>query len=140
MAKIDVLENAPNQNSTAEEWKAWHEALKSHLGLKKANFYFVKVWSRIGSNKANTVELREYLRKNGIEISRDAFNRITDLGADAVDFYGSLFKAGRTAAFALGGIAIIGIGMIVYNLAKNPVDSAGAIANARTGGALKKLR
>jgi hypothetical protein len=120
----------PQRGDTADVWKNWHEALKSNFGKKVANQLFVQAWKVRGSTSVSTNSLREYLKKNGIEISTTAFQDIADKGSDITNFFGDIFNVGKYAGIAIGVILIGTTGYALYNIAKNPASSAGTALKA----------
>jgi len=135
--KADPTTNIPGYNAKSDAWIQWHKELKSNFGKKVANSLFLKAWGIRGNSSANTNELREYLKKQGITLSGSAWDSIVDAGADIGDFFGDFLSISKYAGIALGVIVIGGIGMIVFNIAKDPVKAIGTAASLRTGG-LKK--
>jgi len=128
--KADVVSNIPQFNSPAENWIQWHKDLKSNFGKKIANGLWLKAWRIRGNSSANTNPLREYMKKQGVEISSSAFDKVIDMGADVTDFIGDAFQVSKYAGIAIGVIILGGAAMIVYNLAKNPAQNAGLAARA----------
>lgn len=127
--------DVPNKKSTALEWITWHTALKRSYGKKSANYIFSKAWNKRGgvNASANTSELRDYLKKNGIEIDKNFTATITDSAGDVLDGIGDLFGVGKIFGIALGVIVIGGAGLLIYNIAKNPVGAANAAAKLKGG-------
>jgi hypothetical protein len=132
--KTDPVRTIPTKNSNFEEWIAWHKALKQNFGKKQANILWVKAWSLRGSSSANTNDLRQYLEKSKIKIDNSAWDKIVDSGVDITDALGDWFKVGKFAGYAILFIVIGGAGMIVYNVARQPIKAAAAAASLRTGG------
>jgi len=136
--KFDPVENIPKDGSTQEEWISWHKALKSNFGAQNANALWIKAWKKYGSPGANTNDLRTYASNQGIEISRDAWQTIYDKGIGITDYFGSFFQVAKYMGIALGVVIIGGIGMAVYNIAKQPGETAGKALGAASKGAFKK--
>lgn len=127
--KVDPTSNIPTQSSRPEEWIEWHKGLKSNFGKKVANSLFTKAWVLRGTPQSNTGDLREYLSKNGIVISTSAWDKIVDKGSDVTDFFGDVFNIGKYAGIGLAVILVGGIGMLVFNIAKDPNKAVGSAAN-----------
>lgn len=123
--KTDITKSIPTVNSKSEAWIQWHKDLKSNFGKKTANSLFVKAWSIRGNPTANTSDLREYLEKQGIKIDKSAYDSLVDTGSGVTDFFGDIFHFSKVGGMVMGAIVIGGVGMIIYNLAKNPAKSIG---------------
>ncbi len=121
----DPASNIPQVNSPAESWIQWHEDLKSYFGSKVANSLFVETWVIRGNSKANTSDLRKYLNDNGIKISESSWDSVVDKGVGALDFAGDIFKVGKYAGLAIGGIIILGAFALVWGIVKDPAKSVG---------------
>ena len=134
MGKEAVLNNIPKMNSPAELWMQWHIDLKDYFGKKEANSIWRKAWSIRGSSSANQGFLRKHLKDNGITISTSTWDDVVDTGSDITDVFGDLFQISKYAGIALGVIFIAGTGMVIYNIAKDPISAAGAAVKLRTGG------
>lgn len=136
MAKMNPIKHVPSQNSSGEQWIAWHSAMKRKFGRKVANQYFGMFWHQRGSSAANTRELRKYMDKQGVEIDANAWSEFTDEMADKMDFFSDIMKVGVYTGFAIVGVAVIGAGILIWNVSKNPKAQDAAIA-AATRGAVK---
>lgn len=128
--KADPTTDIPTVSSNSENWIEWHKELVSNFGTKEANSLFLKAWGIRGNSSANSLALRDYLKGYGITISESAWDKAVDAGSGALDFLGNTFKVGRYVGIALGVIVIGGLGMIVFNIAKAPVQAAGIAAKA----------
>ena len=128
--KFDPSQNIPQSNSDSEQWTQWHKALKSNFGKQTANSLWVKAWKKRGSPAANSHDLRTYLDKNGVKLSTSTWDDIVDTGAGAFDFWGTYVKAGQWMVIGVGVIVVGGLGMIIYNLAKNPAENIGLATRA----------
>jgi len=134
MAKINPSTNIPNTKSADYQWVEWHKAMKTRYGKKTANTLFLEAWQRRQSGDANTVALRNYLEKNDIGIEGGVFSFTADVLDDVGSYYSSLFSFGKWIGIVLIIILVVGIAMIIFNVAKRPVETARAIADARSGG------
>lgn len=127
---VKLFLSMPDFQSTDIEWLNWYEKLSSRYGRSDAARIFLAAWRKRGSNKANTSDLRDRLNDDGIKISTNVFQDAIDVGDSITDAFGNMMKIGKYTAFAVGGILILGLGLFVYNVAKNP--------SALVGGGLKK--
>jgi hypothetical protein len=125
----------PNKTASAAEWKSWHESLKSSFGQKNANMLFLAAWKKRGgvNSAANTSDLRTYLEDNGISLDKNWVGSIADGAASVTDVFGDLFQIQKYIGIAIAVVVIGGAGMLIYNLAKNPVASLGAVAKLKGG-------
>lgn len=123
--KVDPTTNIPTRSSAGSAWIQWYTDLKDNFGKKQANALFLKAWQKRGTSDANTHELRELLKKNGVDLEKGALSSLYDTGAGVIDDIGGFLQMGKYAVYAVGGIAILGLGMVVYNVAKNPGQAAG---------------
>jgi hypothetical protein len=123
----------PSKISKSEEWIAFHKAL-ARFGPKVANAEWLKFWADRETSQANDLALRTYLKTKGITISESAFDSAIDKGAGVLGFFGNMFSIGKYVGIGLAVVAVGGLAMIVYNVAKNPVGAAGAAIKLRTGG------
>lgn len=115
--------NLPKNNSSDSVWITWYDALKSKFGRKKANSLFTANWdAQDGSNSdANTRDLREHLKNKGkLEISGGFTGELKDKVFDVGNWIGDSLVVGKYVGYALGIIVLGGIGLFVYNLAKDP--------------------
>ena len=125
--KADPTLNIPQRNSGSEEWIAWYEVLKSNFGKKNANTLWVKAWARRGSDEANTKNLRDYMSKRGINIEEGAWDKVVDVAGGVGDFFGDVIQGGKITAIVLGVIVLGGLGLMVYNIARRPGETAGTV-------------
>lgn len=131
MSRVAII-NVPKNNSSDIVWMAWYDALKSKFGRKRANTLFSANWDaqQGAGSDANSSKLRGHLRDKGkLEISGSVLGEIKDKALDLGDWIGDAFVMGRYVSYALGGILVCGIGLFVYNLAKDP-DKAVRIGTA----------
>lgn len=131
----------PTRTSSSQAWIQWHKAMKSRYGKKQANMLFVKAWDvRAGAGTAaSTNELREYMKKQGVNIDTTTFESVTDSISSGLDGIGDFFSMGKYFVIGIGVIILGGAGLLVYNLAKNPIKSASAAANLTPIGRTTKL-
>ncbi|KKS77436.1 MAG: hypothetical protein UV51_C0007G0034 [Candidatus Woesebacteria bacterium GW2011_GWC1_42_9] len=137
--KVSPLTNIPNKNSDAAAWKLWHETLKDNFGKKQANALFLKAWNKQSGSGVSTIALRKYLSENGIDIDKGILDSALDSGSGLLDDFGNMLQIGKYAVYAIGGITIIGFGMLVYNVMKNPIAAAKAGAAFTPAGAAASM-
>lgn len=125
-----VIESIPDFGDKSEKWITFHEDLKSNFGKKTANSIWVKAWALRGNPDANNGDLRDYLEKNNIKIDKSNWDSVADFGSDVTDFFGDAFKVAKWVGIGFAVILVGGIGLVVYNLAKDPAKSAGVAARA----------
>jgi len=123
----------PTKASTSQEWIQWHRAMRWRYGLKEANLLFVKAWGLRGGagTSASTIELREYMNDAGVKLDTTALEDVVDTTSAGLDAVGDFFTVGKYAVLALGVIVIGGLGMLVYNVAKQPLKAASTVTGAR---------
>jgi hypothetical protein len=126
----DPTTNIPKYNSNSEDWIQWHKDLRQNFGKKIANSLWIKAWRIRGNSSANTSDLRKYLDKQGIKISESAWDSVVDFGVGVSDAFGTAFQVTQYAGIGLAVIIVGGLGMVVYNLAKDPAKSIGVGARA----------
>lgn len=141
---VDPIQTLPDKNSTGDQWIQWHKALKRRYGKKQANSLFLLAWEKrkgsgnvLTGSSANTQPLREYLSKEGINISGEG---VMDYAADALDnfedVFGGIFGAGKAAAIVIAIVILIPIALLLINVAKNPKLIVDGL-NAYSGGGAK---
>jgi len=104
-------------------WISWYDALRKQFGKKKANALFTANWdAQNGFNSnANTSDLRSHLEnKGGIEISGGVLGETKDKLLDVGNFFGDYFTVGKYLGIGLAVIVVGGVGLFIYNLAKDP--------------------
>ena len=113
----EIIRNLPSANSSDLVWMGWYDALKKQFGKKKANGLFASAWdSQLanGSN-ANTTTLRQHL-----DISGGFWGEAKDKAFDAGNFLGDYLVMGKYLGIGIGVIVVGGLGLLVYNVARNP--------------------
>lgn len=138
---IPTIELIPTQQTSSAGWITWHKAMKSRYGLKQANYLFMKAWDkRAGTGSdASTVELRNYMKDNGVIIDTTTLEDVADSTSGGLDFIGDFFTVGKYMTLAVGLIVVGGLGLLVYNIVKSPLKSAGAAVNFTPVGRTTKL-
>ena len=126
--------NIPDELSSANAWKLWHGSLKSALGRKQAAVIFVSAWDKRGNKDVITVDLNNYLEKYGIKLDTNFLGTVIGAGADIADTIGGVLKVGKYAVYGLVGIVVVGTGILVFQIVKNPIKSAQAAATFTPAG------
>ena len=109
--KLDPSLSVPTASSKPENWIQWHVDLKKIFGKKKANSIWLYAWAKRGGIKssANTSSLRDYMNKQGVDISTTKLNEIADVVGNVLDF-----------GFGVGKVVIIGtlsvVGLILLSI------------------------
>jgi hypothetical protein len=122
MAIVNVLIE-PNQLSSDAIWMQWHKDLKSVLGKKTADSIFLQFWTKRGSADANTHALREYAAGQGFTIEGDAISSIVDSVYSIGDNIGDVLKLGKYVTYAVLIVIIGGMGLLIFNIAKQPLQA-----------------
>lgn len=130
----ETIFNIPNTHSSSTAWIEWHKSLRKEFGKKKANYLFVQAWDiRAGKGSdASTNELREYMKDNGVILDTTTLEDITDTASNITDFFGDIFQYGKIAGLVVGGMVLVSVGMILYNVAKNPIKAMETAASLKT--------
>ena len=117
--KLDPSLSVPTASSKPENWIQWHVDLKKIFGKKKANSIWLYAWAKRGGIKssANTSSLRDYMDKQGVDISTTKLNEITDVVGNVLDFQLGLNKVVIVGVLSLVGLILLGI---LIKLARNP--------------------
>src|SRR3989304_7825161 len=119
----DPTKTIPNRQSSSASWIKWHETMKSRYGKKEANTLFLKAWDKRGGagSSASTNELREYMKDNDVVLDTTTLESITDTASKGLDGIGDFFTMGKYVAIAVGVIIVGGLGMLIFNIAKQPI-------------------
>ncbi len=122
--KIDPSKNIPTASSKSENWIQWHKDLKKIFGKKKANSLWLYAWAKRGGIKssANTTALRDYMDKQGVDVTTTSINKLADSIGNVLDFG---FGVGKVVL--IGGLSVVGLILIVnlVRLFKNPNQPLG---------------
>jgi len=137
---VNPTMNIPDTSSDANAWKQWHISLKRTFGRKTANAIWVTGWNKRGNKDIIDHNLREHLGKSGIVLDESMLGKLSEAGSDYLDNLSDIFKVGKYVAFAVVGIAVIGAGMAIFNIARQPLKAAGAAAQLRGAGAMKGMK
>ena len=90
MANKDACLTIPTQSSDYSAWIEWHKALKKCVGKSNANQLWLLNYEKeqVGDN----YELREYMSSQGVQLDRDAWERLTDWGGGVYNWGAGVFK------------------------------------------------
>jgi hypothetical protein len=140
--RLNPVTIVPTINSTAADWIMFHKAMKkANYGKATVNSLWLKVWNLRGCAgvmcSANTADLRDYVASQGIKIEGGVFSFVPDAIDDWSDTTSKFFNIGLYSAIAVLVIIIGFLGMLAYNIGRNPqmvVDAGKAYAGVRTGG------
>ena len=128
MSKAICL-NIPGVNSSGAQWISWHKALKSCVGKKNANQLFVMQYDKV--NYDANLELREYMRGQGVDLDRDVLDRAVDFGSGVYSWAGGVFEIGSGISIILVVMILGSVGYLLNNIGKDPetaVRAGSAIA------------
>ncbi|WP_299459072.1 hypothetical protein [uncultured Microscilla sp.] len=116
----ETIDNLPHESSSANHWIAWHKALKKRYGNKSANLLFSQAWEERGEDYANTTQLRNYAKTQGMEIEGDSiFSGVSDNVKNTWSSLNNGF-AGIGASAALAILVVLGlIGFVTYKAIKD---------------------
>ena len=130
------IQHIPNRNDSDQVWINWYKDVRSTLGAKKANDIFSRAWSsqNASDSDANTTQLREQMEKYGIDISGGFLGESLDFGRQVTGYFGDMFTAGKWLSIGLGVIIVGSVGMLLYQVAKNPKDAVDIGATVATRG------
>jgi|688.fasta_scaffold18419_9 hypothetical protein len=132
--KADVVSGMPQYSSQGENWIQWHKDLKSNFGKKIANSLWLKAWRIRGNSTSNTPDLRSYMTKQGVTISKSAWDSVVDTGIGVTDAIGSIFQMSATASILIGVVVVGGLGYVIYKIMKDPSKASTVIALATPQG------
>ena len=135
ITKLEAYKTMPTSKSKDIEWVHWMNLLNRKYGSSLATELFLDIWVKRGSSAANTVMLRQYLEKKfSIKLDESVLDNISDVGSGIGHFVGGVFKVGKVAFFAIGGILLVGIGITVISVARKSGSIVEGVVKAKTGG------
>ena len=111
--KTDPSKRIPTTEDTAEMWVSWHKSLKKWFSKAEANEHWLRFWNQRGGagSDADTMDLREYMESQGVNLTTTIMGDIADGSMGVVDFIGDTFTWGR--GLIIGGV-VVGIGLIAF--------------------------
>lgn len=117
--KLDPSKTIPTASSNSENWIQWHKDLRKIFDKKKANSIWLYAWAKRGgvSSPANTSSLRDYMDKQGVDVTTTALGELSDKIGNVLDFG---FGIGKVVV--IGGLTITGLILvsILVKLLRNP--------------------
>ena len=120
ITKTKVYETLPNVKSTDVQWLDWLNLVTSRYGNSTGRLLFLQLWTKRGSDLANTLTLRKTLKRDyNIEIDESIWNKIADLGGGISDTFSGIFKAGKIITYIVLGVAAISAIVIVKGVVTN---------------------
>jgi hypothetical protein len=142
--RVDPSQIVPTSDDTSERWIAFHKALRSWFGKQSANAYFLKFWNQRGGagSSADTHDLRDYMKDQGVDLTTDWKGEITDFGEGILDWFSDTANVIRVVII---GTAVLGVGLIAFYIIRgtNRGKSAGQMiieSPVSPVGRLKALR
>jgi hypothetical protein len=136
MKKLDPSLTVPTARSESQDWIEWHKQLKKVFGKKAANGIWVYAWSKRGGidSKANTRTLANYMEGQGVDFDRTSWDEVTET---ILDFGTGFSTALKWTGIIVGGVVLVILIRIFWNLSKDPSSTIANAAAIRTGGRLR---
>ncbi len=138
--KADPSKLIPTSDSPAELWVNWHKALGKWFNKTETNTHWLRFWQqRAGAgSKADTHSLREYMEKQGVDLTTTAFGSLTDGAASVADWASDSFNIARIIVV---GVVVIGVGLITFYLIKkiNQGSEATTSSKSNIANLIKKI-
>ena len=122
----------PLHESDSAIWIAWHKSLKKCVGKKNANQLFLLNYDK--EAPSSNVELREYMRSQGVDLDRDVLERMTDFSKGLYDWAGGALNFASYTTMAIVLIIVGGAGLMIFNIVKTPEGSTRLAAGIATRG------
>ena len=110
-----TIKNIPSQSSTAAEWQNWYDALKNRYGKKTAASIWASYWAKRGSGAADTAQLRDYMKDEGIVVEGGFLSGIADLKLGIGDSMSEFFKWGKIGSLTIAGLIVFSVAMSIWN-------------------------
>jgi hypothetical protein len=122
-----ITTNEPSIRSSDDQWIQWHKDLKGVFGKKTANTIFLAFWTKRQSSSANTASLRNYAKGEGFQITGDTvISGVMDSAYGVMDSIGDVLKVGKYTTLGIIIILVGGLGMAIFNIAREPVKAISA--------------
>ncbi len=116
LTKLKTYTTMPTVKSTDAEWLEWVKLESARYGESYGRQLFLQLWTKRGSDKANTLALRQTLKNDyNIQIDESVWNQIVDLGGGISDSIGSIFKTGKYITYGLIGVSLFAVGVVVFS-------------------------
>ena len=129
----------PSSSSSYSSWIEWHKALKKCVGKANANQLWMMNFDK--EMPGDNVEVREYMRSQGVDLDRNALDRLTDFGGGVYNFLGGTINFASTTTKIVLLLIVGGAGLMIYNIIKTPEGStrvASAIGSRGMSEAVRK--
>ncbi len=122
----------PTNSSSYATWIEWHKSLKKCVGKSNANQLWMMNYDK--EVPGDSVEVREYMRTQGVDLDRNVAERLTDFGSGVYNWFGGAidFTSGISMVIVL--IIVGGAGLMIYNIVKTPEGSTRLAAAIGTRG------
>ena len=138
--RTDPSKMIPTSDSTAEIWVNWHKALREWFAKNEANTHWLRFWNqRAGAGTdADTVNLRAYMREQGVDLTTTTLGQVTDSVAGVFDWFSDTINMTRIIIVIA---AVTGIGLIAFFIISSTKQGKSAgemVIDARTLGMLVK--
>lgn len=125
---IEAFKTMPSVKSPDTDWIKWSDLVMGKYGRKLGSQIFIAAWTKRGSNAANTLALRQHLKKEyDIEVDESIWNKVADLGGGISDAFGKIFKVGKITLIVGGSVLAIAVIAAVYNTVKGGVSPLKAL-------------
>lgn len=128
----------PTQSSSATTWVQWHKSLKKCVGKSNANQLWMLNFEKEVPD--TTVEMREYMRSQGVDLDRDIADRLTDFGSGVYSYLGGAFDLASIISVSLLLIIVGGLGLMIFNIVRTPEGSTRLAAGIATRGMSEGVR
>jgi hypothetical protein len=126
--QVKPLNLLPTEKSSADDWVNFYNALKANYGKKSADYAFVMRW---GLRKGN-ISATEIERRTGVELSKNAIERVEKAFDSGVDVLGGFFNTigtgGKVVFYASVGLSIFLVGGIIYRIVTANASEVGTAA------------
>ena len=124
--------NLPVKDSSFSSWIEWHKALKGCVGKKNANQLWLMQYDK--EMPGDSVEVRTYMKNQGVDLDRDVLERLTDFGGGVYNWVGGTLDFSSGIAMIVVVLIVGGAGMMLYNIVKTPEGSTRLAAAIGTRG------
>lgn len=122
----------PTNSSSYATWIEWHKSLKKCVGKSNANQLWMMNYDK--EVPGDTVEVREYMRSQGVDLDRNVAERVTDFGSGVYNWFGGAVDFTSGTAMVIVLIIVGGAGLMIYNIVKTPEGSKRLAAGIATRG------
>ena len=119
ITKLKAYQSMPTLKSVDTDWIKWVDYLMATYGRALGTQIFMGVWTKRGSQSANTYKLRSVLKNYGIEVDESVFDKINDVGHGIQNFGSGVFKVGKTVLIVGAGVIAVGLALAIFNASKN---------------------